>query len=158
MNTMNKKLLSFAAVPVLAFSLMGAATTSAHGLFGFMASDATPEEIADQQTESFNRESTILGISVDDIKNAWAEGKDLRTLAEEKGISEESIRAKMKELRSAEIETRLKTLVQKGVITQAQADKRLTFEKKMLEEGPGKGFRGGHRGGFGGPGMGMMDR
>lgn len=153
---MNKKLLSFAAVPVLAFSLMGAATTSAHGLFGFTASNATPEEIAADQTDAFTRESEILGLGVDDIKNAWAEGKDLRTLAQEKGISDEAIQAKMKELRTAEIDARLKTLVTKGVITQAQADTRLAFEKKMLEEGP-KG-RGGHHRGFGDAGMGMMGR
>lgn len=152
------KLLKFAAVPVLAFSLMGAATTSAHGLFGFMAANATPDEIATDQTDAFNRESEILGLSVDDIKNAWAEGKDLRTLAQEKGISDDAIQAKMKELRTAEINARLKTLVEKGVITQTQADTRLAFEKKMLEEGPGRGFRGGHRGGFGGAGMGMMGR
>lgn len=162
----NKKLAALAAVPILAAGLTAATAFAASGSGAVffkgvgmhIGMNASPEEMATAQTGIFTSEASILGVSEDEVKNAWAEGKDLRTLAEEKGISEESIRAKMKELRSAEIDARLKTLVEKGVITQAQADKRLAFEKKMLEEGPGKGMRAGRHGGFGGPGMGMMGR
>ena len=65
------------------------------------------------------------GISIDEVKAAWAAGKDLVELAEEHGISKEQLKTKMEEARKAHMKSQLQALVEKGVITQDQADARL---------------------------------
>lgn len=141
---MKKKILMYAIIPALGFSaLIGVGAASAHGFFG-MFNNLTPEQIGTQQQTMFQQQADILGISVDDVKNAWAEGKSLKTLAEEKGITQEQLQAKMKEARLQQMKSNLQILVSQGVITQAQADKRLQFMQN--ESANGKGGRG--HGGF----------
>jgi hypothetical protein len=122
MNITTKKA---SVVSALGLMALGVASVSAMGFGG--ASNATPEEIAARQTSMFQEQATILGATVDEVKNAWAEGKDMRTLAKEKGVTEDQLQAKMKAARDAHMKTHLAALVSKGVITQAQADKRLAF-------------------------------
>ena len=83
------------------------------------------DEIATRQTQMFQEQATMLGLSIDDIKVAWASGKDLKTLATEKGISMDTVKQKMEAKRLEAQKATLSTLVTKGVITQAQADQRL---------------------------------
>ncbi len=126
------------------------ALASAHGMFGFGGANATPAEQATRQTERFTAEASLLGITVDEVKNYWAQGKGIREIATEKGISEETLRAKMTELRKTQMKTHLATLVSQGVITQAQADTRFASMEKMEGDGKGKfGKRGGHGRGMG---------
>ncbi|MFH0852661.1 MAG: hypothetical protein V1845_03600 [bacterium] len=140
---MKSKYLIYSLVPLLGLSaFIGVNAASAHGFFGLFG-NLTPDQIATQQQTMFQKQADLLGISVDDIKNAWAEGKSLKTLAEEKGISQEQLQAKVKEARLQQIKSDLQTLVEKGVITQAQADKRLQFMQNQSANGKqGKGMRG----------------
>lgn len=138
---MNKKLFTYALLPMLGLGILGAGTASAHGFFMM---NAAPEEIASRQQAMFEANAKLLGVSVDDVKNAWASGKTLRELAEEKGITEEQLKQKVKDARLLELKSQLQTLVEKGVITQAQADQRLQVMQKNVSDGKrhrGMGFR-----------------
>lgn len=130
------------AVATLAAS---ASVASAHGWGLGMAKKATPEEIVQHQTDMFQRHADILGISVAEIKDAWAKGQTVQEIAKAKGLSETQLKEKVHAARKADLTAQLKVLVEKGVITQTQADQRLkTIEARMGEKAKqGKGgFRG----------------
>ena len=144
---MNKyKLLGYVALPVLGLSLLGAGVASAHGL-GF-SMNATPDEIATRQQSMFTHEAELLGVTVDEVKTAWSSGKTMQDLMTEKGITKEQVQARMKEDSKAQTATMLKALVDKGVITQAQADQRSQIMQKQIESGKGRGMEFGMGGGF----------
>lgn len=139
---MNKKYLKYGILPsFLALALIGSAgLASAHGM-GFFGSQATPQEVATQHAEMFQHQADLLGVSVDEIKAAWVAGKDLRTLAQEKGITDEQIKTKMQELHKQKMKEHLQALVDQGVITQAQADQRAQVMETKLQNGRhDKGF------------------
>lgn len=149
---MKKKYLVYAAAPVLALSLFAANTAFAHGMFGWFGSTATPEQIATRQTTMFQEEANLLGVSVDEVKAAWAEGKTLWDLAQEKGLTQEQLKQKMTDARNAQVKSQLQTLVSQGVITQSQADQRYSWMTAQDQNGGkrlGRGFHGMR-------GMGMM--
>ncbi len=137
---------------VLSLAAFGVVSASAMGFGGGMMNNLTPDEVATRQTSMFQQQANLLGVSIDDVKQAWADGKDMKTLASEKGITEVQLQAKMKAFRDAQMKTQLSTLVSKGVITQAQADKRIaTMAAKhaSAKTGDKKGGRHGMMGGFG---------
>ena len=135
-------LATFLAPAILGLSLVGAQAVSAHGFMGWR--NASPEEIVSRQQTMFQDQANLLGISVDEVKQAWAEGKSLKELAEEKGLTAEQLQVKMKDLHRQAMKTQLQTLVDKGVITQSQADSRLKIMENQGAE------RKGHMGmGFG---------
>lgn len=105
-----------------------------HGGFGMGGGELFD---ADRLVERLTAEASILGISVDEMKTYWSQGKNLQEIATEKGITAEQLRTKMQAAAETKIQTQLKTLVDKGVITQAQADSRLATMKarqaKMAE-------------------------
>jgi hypothetical protein len=146
---MKKKFLVYGVLPVLAVIFAGAGIASAQGFK--MGWSADPEEMASRMTAMFQERASILGITIDEMKNYWADGKNIKEIAEEKGITDEQLRTKMQELRKNQMKEQLQAMVSKGVITQAQADKRL----EKMSENQGKGFFGGvggkggmKRGGF----------
>lgn len=128
-------MLVYAFVPaMLGVGLFTVNIASAHGWFsGFGTLSA--DEIASRQQERFQHEADILGISVDEVKNAWAQGKSLWELAEEKGITQEQIQQRMKDAFTQQMKTHMQTLVDQGVITQAQADARLQFMQNNAQNG-----------------------
>ncbi len=134
----------WAALPVLGLSLLGAGVASAQGLgggFGFgdrFMPSLTPEQIAERHTTLFQEQATLTGLSVDELKNAWAEGKNLPQLLTEKGIDVAQVKAKMQVSVEQKMKEQIQTLVDKGVITQAQADKRLQFMKEHPPQARGK--------------------
>jgi len=77
----------------------------------------------------------------------------LREIASEIGISNEQLQTNMKNAAQEQMKSHMQALVDKGVITQAQADSRLKFMETRIESGK-KGGMGrmmggfGHRGGF----------
>jgi len=148
---MKKKILLYAAVPMLALAAFGASSASAHSFLSFM-NNATPQEIAQKQKAMFNEQATMLGVSVDEIKNAWTQGKTLQELAVEKGISQEQLKQKMNDTRTQQMTTHLQVLVSQGEITQAQADQRLQILKQQMQNANGKKGKGLGRG-FGGMGL-----
>ena len=124
-----------------AISLLGLGTVSAcNGWFnGWGTANGSSTDMAQRQQQMFQYEAQILGLSADDVKNAWAEGKSLKQLMQEKNISRDQVNARIKEQQLQEMKTYLKALVDKGVITQAQADKRLQVFQERFQNS--KGFR-----------------
>jgi len=134
-----KKSLIYTLLALGIFGLVGAGAVSARGGFGGF-SDASPEEITQRFETMLQNKADLLGISVDEMKNAWTEGKRFMEIAEEQGITQEQFQ----EIRRERIEARLQTLVEGGVITQEQADQRL---QGIGEQLGGGGFRKGfHKG------------
>lgn len=126
-------------------TIMGASSASAMKM-GMMG-QTDPEQFAKQHTEMFQRTATIFGITVDQAKAYWAEGKDIRDIAKEKGISDADLKTKLDAQREADMKSSLQALVTKGIITQAQADARLAAMKTKIATGKSKGRH-----------SGMMDR
>lgn len=120
----HKKMFATAVLVAAGLGLLGTEVASAHG-----------------QTK-FQQQATMLGISVDEVKAAWAQGKTIKQLAKERGISMDQLHAKMKDLHLSKLKARLDTLVSKGVITQAQADKRYQTLQANVANAKGhmKGF------------------
>lgn len=111
---------------VLGLALTGAGVASAHGMAGFGGGVGMKGDPA----QMFTQQAALLGTSVDEIKNAWASGKDLMTLAKEKGISEQMLRTKMHTARETEMKAKLAAQVKAGTITQAQADEMIASKAK----------------------------
>jgi hypothetical protein len=142
---MKNKLYAFALLPALGLGFLGAQTASAH----WMGAAVTPEESATKQAQMFQETATLLGISLDVVKEGWAEGKTISEIATDAGVSEEALRTKMEAARKAKLTTHVNALVAQGVITQAQADKRLAKMDTLKQSGKGKrGGRGHHEGGM----------
>lgn len=142
------------AVGALSIAALGVMSASAMGFGGMgMNSTLSADEIATRQTTMFTQHASLIGATVDEVKNAWAEGKSFQTLATEKGITKEQLQAKMQAQRTELMKKHLATLVSKGVITQAQADKRLiavqTKQANKNTAGEKHGMRGGMGGGLG---------
>jgi hypothetical protein len=95
----------------------------------------TPEQIVNRQQTMFQNEANMLGISIDDVKNGWAEGKSLLQIATDHGITKEQLQQKMKDAQTAQFKSQLDTLVSSGIITQAQADKRMAFISAQVANG-----------------------
>lgn len=149
---MKNKLVAYAALPVIVLGLAGAGIASAHGTMGGFGlgrfgDNLTPDQVATNHQTMFQNEANFLGISVDDVKNGWAQGKTLQQIAQDHGITREQLQQKMKDAWTAAMKTQLQTLVTKGIITQAQADARLQFlESAANGAGKGRMGKGFHRG------------
>ncbi len=127
---MKKNISTKAILSLVGLGLLGSASlVSAKGP---VMQNLTPAEIATRQSEMFQRQATLLGISVDKIKAAWAEGKTMQELAAANGITAEQLGQKMKDERNIQMKAHLKVLVDQKVITQTQADARLAVMQKMM--------------------------
>ena len=138
---MKKKYLILLASTIALLPISGALAYGFGGFWGFNKLD--PDQIAQRQQMMFEREAKILGISVEELKNYWAEGKCIKEIMEEKGISQEDVQKRMKEIQLQELKSYLDTLVSKGIISQEQANKRYEIMKNWIESGKmgrGKGL------------------
>lgn len=146
-----KNILAIAMIPAFALAFLGANMASAHS-FGWMRNIA-PDEVATMTTQKFTHQAELLGVSVETIKNGWAEGKNLWEIAEENGITKEALQTKMQTERKTMMTEHLNSLVEKGVITREQADKKLAvMEARGFGSGQGAKMEGGGRG------MGRMNK
>jgi len=93
-----------------------------------------------------SKDAGILGITLPEMKAYWSDGKNLKDIAAEKGISEDEIRQKMQAQRLEQIKSELQSLVGEGKITQAQADSRLKFMQEHAGRGIGMGMGMRHKG------------
>ena len=147
------KLLSYFLVSLGILSLAGVGIASANGWFGGFG-DLSPEDLTAKFETMFQKKAEILGITVDEFKAGWSEGKTLRDIAEEQGITSEQLQEQMGQEREERMRERLDTLVENGVVTQEQADQKLNFMQERFEnmrsgDGPcGGGGKGGWRMGF----------
>ncbi len=159
---MKYKSVVYVALPVVALSLyLGFSGVVQAGFFGGM-NNFTPEQIVTRHQTMFQEQADLLGINVAEVKDAWSQGKTVADLMKEKGITQEQIQAKMKDVKLKQMKTEVQTLVDKGVITQIQADKRLQVMQSKINDvnfngKKGKGLvkmmgghgRGGMMGGWG---------
>ena len=147
------KLLSYFLVSLGVLSLAGVGVASANGWFGGFG-DLSPEDLTARFETMFQKKAEILGITVDELKASWAEGKTLKDIAEEQGITQEQLQETMRAEREEHMRERINVLVENGVITQERADQRLNFMQERFENmGSGDcpcggGGKGGWRMGF----------
>lgn len=120
----------------------GAVSASAMGFGGMGMGNLSADEVATRQTTMFQQQAKLIGATLDEVKQAWAEGKDFKTLAKEKGVTDAQLQAKMKTARDEQMKAHLTTLVSKGVITQSQADKRLATMATKAASGKSGGKHG----------------
>jgi len=127
----NKKYLVLPAFALVA--LLGAGVVSAKGMGGGMGlefiKNSDPVVVAEHFNSNLLEKANILGISVDQMKTKWAEGKNVKEIALELGIDQNQLHEKMQLLRQEQMKNNLQNLVSQGIITQAQADSRLEFMK-----------------------------
>ena len=123
---MNKKTLTLSLVAFSLFALVGISSASAYG-WGWMGkgNNFDPEARAQMEEQRFSRQAEILGISEDAVKGYWAEGKTMPEIAQELEFDMDGFREKMHQQRQEEMRQRMQELVERGVITQEQADKRI---------------------------------
>ncbi len=151
------KIVAYSAIPLVGLAMLSANIASAHGFDGFGGmfgaganSSANSAEAATNLQARFQNEANLLGISVDDVKAGWAQGKTIQQIATEHNITIEQLQQKMKDQRLTNMKTHLQGLVSAGVITQAQADSRLSFMQSNFDNDKigkgGKGMRGMHLG------------
>lgn len=104
---------------------------------------------------SVNDVADFLGMSVDELRAAMADGQSLAQVADSQGVGAD----KLKEYLVGQVEESVAQAVKDGRITQTQADEILAnapdrIEQMINQEGslcPWGGGRGHWRGGFGGP-------
>ena len=124
------KLLSYFLVSLGILGLAGVGVASAYGWFG----NLSPEDTAARFQNMFEKKAEILGITVDKFKDGWAEGKTLKDIAEEQGITQEQLQERMRERKEEYMREHLNTLVEEGVISQEQADQKLNFMQEKFEK------------------------
>jgi hypothetical protein len=145
MKSKSNKIFVYAVIPVLAGAMFfGANAVYARGFFGGFDTNLTDDEMASRHEKMFQEQANILGISADDIKTGWAQGKNLKDIAKDKGITEDQLKQKMNDARIAQMKMQIQTLVTKGVITQTQADQRLNYMQTAIGKGGGKMRMGRH--------------
>ncbi len=147
---MKKKTLLFSLLALGVLTVVGIQTVSARGLF-MGGRNIDPDTLAQNQQDMFEHQAELLGITVDQVKIYWAQGKNVQEIATELGISQEQLQEKMAAERQAVMKANLQTLVDKGIITQAQADSRLQFMTENAASGKfgrhmgmGDGIKGGY--------------
>jgi hypothetical protein len=147
LSAMKYRWVAYALVPTaVSVGILGASMVSAHGFGGFgFGANATPDQIAERQQEMFQNEANMLGISVDAIKAGWAKGESLQQIASDNGITSDQLQAKMKDAAQSRLKSSLQALVDKGVITQAQADARLQFMQTKMQNASTNANHMGHR-------------
>jgi hypothetical protein len=138
-----KHYILLSAFAILGLAAFGTSTALAQGWFA--GDNATPEETATRQQAMFDKEASVLGVTVDEVKSAWAKGQTFEELATEKGISETDLQNRLTEERKLRMSEHLKTLVAQGVITQDQSDQRSKVMEERIANGQGLG-RGMHQG------------
>jgi hypothetical protein len=138
---------SFVALAVasaVGLGLAGASVVSAHGVNAGVAlrgampfsrmiggEELDPSAYADRLQAQFAREAKLLGVTEAEVKAAWAEGKGLMELAEQKGITKEDLAARIKAEAESQMKAQMDALVAKGIITRVQADARLAAMAKQ---------------------------
>jgi hypothetical protein len=119
-------------------SILGMSVASAHGMLGFGSSVFNSDQFAQRQTEMFEKQAQILGITTGELKDAWSSGKTMQDLIKEKNLDSSVIKTRMQQAAADQMKTQLQTLVGKGVITQAQADARLAFMQTKMQNMKGR--------------------
>lgn len=108
------------------------------GWGGFWGFSNNLDDWAERMEKMFENWANLLQISVEKIKNYWAEGKTMKEIMEAENISQEDVQKRINEKRLEGLKDQLQKLVEKGIITQEQANKRFEIMKNWLENKVGK--------------------
>lgn len=121
-----------AVLPVLLVSVLALSFVSAHGWFGML------EDGTEHKGMMFEQKAALLGMSIEEMKDMWTEGKNFHEMKEESGFVKGEFKMHMKEGMEERMAEHLQSLIDQGLITQEQADQKSEF----MEEGMGfkKGF------------------
>src|SRR4030042_5773820 len=84
--------------------------------------------------EMLELKAEILGITVVQLEEKLKEGKTLKQIIEELGLTWEQVRDRMYEKMQARIEERFQQMVDDGTITQEQADRKLERLQNKYEK------------------------
>lgn len=141
----NKKILVFSLLALTVLATAGVSSASAHGWFGW-GGTLEPEKVVERQNQMFEQQANLFDINIDQVKEYWAQGKNMREIAEELNISDEDLQEKMQAERQVRMGQELQILVDGGVITQTQADARLSAMENMPIKGKFMHGRGGFMG------------
>jgi len=146
---MLKKFLISTILPILVFGILMAnpVEVKGFGLRGGSFGNTNVDDWVQRMQKMFENWANLLQISIDKVKNYWVEGKTPKEIMEAENISPEDVQKRIKEKRLEELKNQLQKLVEKGIITQEQANKRFEIMKKWLENQ--KGVWRGHWKGFG---------
>ncbi len=132
-----KKLLTFTVLPAFALTLVGAGVASAHGNFADRKDMSAEERAEHREERKANKEAhkqelaDLLGLEVDDLKEAKEAGKTLEELAEEQGVDLAAFREQKFQERKANRLEKIAERVAAGDITQEQADERIEKMEEM---------------------------
>jgi len=102
----------------------------AHGPWG-VGEGEKPMSNGEGFEAMLERKAEVLGISVEDLKDAKEEGMNFREIAEEQGWTAEDFYLKMQ----TQLEVHLQELVDQGKITQEQADQKLEWMQEKHNNG-----------------------
>ncbi|MDP2950912.1 MAG: hypothetical protein Q8N55_00860 [bacterium] len=141
-----KKIITIALVSLSVLAVSGTALAFGGWGMGGFANNITPQEQAEHFTGMLSAKAGVLGITADQMKAYWVQGKPIQEIATELGITKEQMQTKMQGSRKQALQEHLQVLVSQGVITQAQADARLVALKSKTAKGFGF-FKEGGRGG-----------
>lgn len=133
---MNKKILL--SLLILGFLItVGVNSALAEGWFR-NKENFDPEERVAMRGEMFQSKADLLGISLEQMKEYWSEGKDIKEIAKEMNISEEELQLKIQESHKVRMTEHLNLLVERGRITQEQADAKFTYMQERMDNCDGQ--------------------
>ena len=127
---MSKKILL--SVLILGFLITaGTSSVLARGWFDGKR-EIDPERMIDKKEKMFQNKANLLGISIEQMKEYWSEGKNIGEIATEMDINEEELRVKIQESHKERMTEHLNFLVENGKITQEQADAKFTYIQERM--------------------------
>lgn len=135
---MSKRNISaFALIIGGALTIGGLSVVSAHGggFFKNLTSGEGKEIMLEKKAEFF-------GLSVDELKTKISDGQNLRTIADEQGITQEQMFQHKLDTKKELIQA----LVQEGTLTQEQADQKIERMEKWHANFDGEDFHFGKKG------------
>lgn len=95
-----------------------------------------PETYSQQLQNKFEYWSKVSGIDVNKIKNYWAQGKSFREMLALEKVDFNKVQEKVREYKLDQLKKNIQELVEKGIITQEQANQRLGTYSNRLKYGP----------------------
>jgi len=99
------------------------------GMFGMGIMNQNNPDFSPLMQQKFDLWSKILGISVDKVKNYWAQGKNLNDMIKTENLNLTDVQNRMKQIKLDNARQNLQKLVDSGIITKDQMNQRLEFMK-----------------------------
>lgn len=131
------KKITYLLLAALGFVVLGAGVVFAQNYKNMMG--LSPQDLAARQQAMFQQTADILGISIDDVKNGWANGETVTQIAKDHNISQQQLQQKMQAYANQQMQQELQTLVSQGVISQDQANKRMQVMQGRMQSGGNSG-------------------